>query len=189
MLYIYQYPIFFLKLVELLVSGFILKEETVYPSNWRSEGSIGDYLIKNNITGIKNVDTRAIVSHIRDKGAMNGIISSLDHDIVSLKKKLSNAPKMLGLDLAKEVTCSKAYLYNPKKPGMYNVAVVDFGIKSGLPGSQECPNGFISKLCFRCTSGEPETTILDPKQAPGQCPLARLNLQCVAKSDIGLLET
>ena len=70
------------------VSGFVLKEETIYPSNWRSESSIGDYLIRNNITGIKNLDTRAIVSHIRDKGAMNGIISSIDHNKTSLLKKL-----------------------------------------------------------------------------------------------------
>ena len=58
-----------------------------------------------------------------------------------------------------------------------------------LLGAGRCPNGLVSKFCFRWASGEPVTTILDPKQAPGQCPLARLNLQCVAKSDIGLLET
>ena len=56
-------------------------------------------------------------------------------------------------------------------------------------GAGRCPNGFVSKFCFRWASEEPVTTILDPKQAPGQCPLARLNLQCVAKSDIDLLET
>ena len=114
------------------VSGFIIKEETLTPSNWRSEISIGKYLMKYNITGIKNIDTRALISHIRDKGAMNGIISSVDHDIVSLKRKVTNAPSMSGLDLAKEVTCSKAYLYNPKKPGMYNIAVIDFGIKNNI---------------------------------------------------------
>ena len=111
------------------VSGFILKEETVYPSNYRSEGSISDYLIKNNITGIKNVDTRAIVSHIRDKGAMNGIISSSDHNKISLLKKLENAPSMDGLDLVKEVTCPNKYLYTTNKKTKYNVAVIDFGIK------------------------------------------------------------
>ena len=114
------------------VSGFILKEETIYPSNWRSEGSIGDYLIKNNITGIKNVDTRAIVSHIRDKGAMNGIISSIDHDKTSLYKKLETAPSMDGLDLVKEVTCSNKYLYNTDKKTKYNVSVIDFGIKRNI---------------------------------------------------------
>ena len=63
---------------------------------------------------------------------MNGIISSVDHDIASLKRKVTNAPSMSGLDLAKEVTCSKAYLYNPKKPGMHNIAVIDFGIKNNI---------------------------------------------------------
>ena len=114
------------------VSGFVLKEETIYPSNWRSESSIGDYLIKNNITGIKNLDTRAIVSHIRDNGAMNGIISSIDHNKTSLLKKLKTAPSMNGLDLVKEVTCSNKYLYNTNKKAKYNVAVIDFGIKRNI---------------------------------------------------------
>ena len=114
------------------VSGFVIKEESLIPSNWRSEDSIAQYLIKHNITGIKSIDTRALISHIRDKGAMNGIISGVDHEIASLKKKLINAPSMLGLDLAKEVTCSKIYSYNPKKPVKYNIAVVDFGIKYSI---------------------------------------------------------
>ena len=63
------------------------------------------------------------------------------------------------------------------------------GSKVDSLGAGRCPNGFVSKFCFRWASGEPVTTILDPKQAPGQCPLPRLNLQCVAKSDIGLLDT
>ena len=114
------------------VSGFIFKEETTYPSNWRSEGSISDYLIRNNITGIKNVDTRAIVSHIRDKGVMNGIISSIDYNKTSLLKKLEAAPSMDGLDLVKEVTCQNKYLYNTNKNTNFNVAVIDFGIKRNI---------------------------------------------------------
>ena len=113
-------------------SGFVIKEETLIPSNWRSEDSIGKYLISNNITGIKCIDTRALISHIRDRGAMNGIISSVDHDINSLKKKLENVPSMLGIDLVKNVTCSKAYSYNSKKSGRYNIAVIDFGIKASI---------------------------------------------------------
>ena len=114
------------------VSGFIFKEETTYPSNWRSEGSISDYLIRNNITGIKNVDTRAIVSHIREKGVMNGIISSIDYNKTSLLKKLEAAPSMDGLDLVKEVTCQNKYLYNTNKNTNFNVAVIDFGIKRNI---------------------------------------------------------
>ena len=114
------------------VSGFIIKDETLYSSNWRSKGSIGDYLVENNITGIKNVDTRAIVSRIRDKGAMNGIISSFDYNETSLIKKIQNLPSMLGLDLAKKVTCPKKYLHNTNKTNKHNVAVIDFGIKKNI---------------------------------------------------------
>ncbi len=114
------------------VAGFILKEETITPSNWRSEDSIGRYLIRNNITGIKNVDTRAIVSHIRDKGAMNGIISSINHNQSALLEKLKKIPSMNGLDLIKKVTCSRKYLYNTIKKANYNVAVIDFGIKKNI---------------------------------------------------------
>ena len=114
------------------VSGFIIKEETVSPSNWRSTGSIGNYLIENNITGIKNVDTRAIVSYIRDKGAMNGIISSIDYDKISLMRKLQDVPSMSGMDLVKEVSCFQKYLYNTNKKFKYKVAVIDFGIKTNI---------------------------------------------------------
>ena len=71
------------------VSGFIIKEETVIPSNWRSVASIGDYLTKNKIVGIQQIDTRALTRHIRDNGAMNGIISSLGRNIKSLSEKFN----------------------------------------------------------------------------------------------------
>ena len=87
------------------VAGFVIKEETMTPSNWRSTQSLGEYLKKNKIVGIKEIDTRSLTRHIRDKGAMNGIISSTDLDIQSLEKKLNKFPDMNGLDLAKDVTC------------------------------------------------------------------------------------
>ena len=115
------------------ISGFVIKEETKAPSNWGSEGSIGEYLKKENITGIKRVDTRAIVSHIRDNGAMNGIITSKKNNISSILKKLDNSSSMLGLDLARQVTCLKPYLF-PKKDniGDFTIAVIDFGIKKNI---------------------------------------------------------
>ena len=72
------------------VAGFVIKEESEIPSNWRSELSIGEYLDQQKIVGIKNIDTRALTRHIRDNGAMNGIISSIDHDIKSLKFDLKS---------------------------------------------------------------------------------------------------
>ena len=112
------------------VAGFVIKEETMTPSNWRSTQSLGEYLKKNKIVGIKEIDTRSLTRHIRDKGAMNGIISSNDLDIQSLDKKLKKFPDMNGLDLAKDVTTQKKYKWPGK--GQYKVAVIDFGIKKNI---------------------------------------------------------
>ena len=112
------------------VAGFVIKEETITPSNWRSTQSLGEYLKKNKIVGIKEIDTRSLTRHIRDKGAMNGIISSNDLDIQSLEKKLKEFPDMNGLDLAKDVTTQKKYKWPGK--GEYKVAVIDFGIKKNI---------------------------------------------------------
>tara|TARA_S200000501_G_scaffold101618_1_gene95106 strand:+ start:209 stop:1291 length:1083 start_codon:yes stop_codon:yes gene_type:complete len=112
------------------VAGFVIKEETMTPSNWRSTQSLGEYLKKNKIVGIKEIDTRSLTRHIRDKGAMNGIISSNDLDIQSLDKKLKKFPDMNGLDLAKDVTTQKKYKWPGK--GRYKVAVIDFGIKKNI---------------------------------------------------------
>ena len=112
------------------VAGFVIKEETMTPSNWRSTQSLGEYLKKNKIVGIKEIDTRSLTRHIRDKGAMNGIISSKDLDIQSLDKKLKKFPDMNGLDLAKDVTTQKKYKWPGK--GQYKVAVIDFGIKKNI---------------------------------------------------------
>ena len=113
------------------VSGFVIKEETQIPSNWRSELNIGKYLDDQKIVGIQNIDTRALTRHIRDNGAMNGIISSVDIDISSLKSKLSQIPSMEGLDLAKIVTTKKYYKWS-KNPKPYKVAAIDYGIKLNI---------------------------------------------------------
>ena len=76
------------------VAGFAIKEETLIPSNWRSVQSIGNYLKKEKIVGIKSIDTRALTRHIRNQGSMNGIISSTSVNVDSLKRKLSKSPSM-----------------------------------------------------------------------------------------------
>ena len=122
--------------IRIQVAGFVIKEETYVPSNWRSTQAIGDYLKEQNIVGIQGVDTRALTRHIRDNGVMNGIISTLDSDLNSLKQKLDKAPDMSGLDLAKEVTTKEQYsrpfvqTSNESRP--YKVAAIDFGIKENI---------------------------------------------------------
>ena len=111
-------------------SGFIIKEETIMPSNWRSQISIGDYLRNENIVGIKDIDTRSLTIHIRNHGSMNGIISSDDIEYSLLKKKLSEHPSMMGQDIAKVVSTKEEYKFSKK--GKYKVAVIDFGVKNNI---------------------------------------------------------
>ena len=112
------------------VSGFVIKEESTFPSSWRSEMSLGDYLKKQNIVGIKNIDTRALTRHLRDNGAMNGIISSIKDNKNKLTSKLKSSPSMTGLDLAKIVSTKNIYDWSDK--GEYRVAAIDFGIKKNI---------------------------------------------------------
>ena len=114
------------------VAGFVVKEATEIPSNWRSTQSLGDYLKDHNIVGIQKIDTRALTRHIRNNGAMNGIISTIDSNLESLKKKLSQVPDMTGLDLAQKVTCKDSYLWSTIQNGQYKVAAIDFGIKHNI---------------------------------------------------------
>ena len=112
------------------VSGFVIKEESIVPSNWRSTRSLDEYLKKNKIVGIQDIDTRSLTRHIRDQGAMNGIISSVDNDLVNLSNKLKKAPSMNGLDLAKTVSTKKVYKWS--QTGKFKVAAIDYGIKHNI---------------------------------------------------------
>lgn len=113
------------------VAGFAIKEETEIPSNWQADKPIGKYLRDQKIVGIQGIDTRALTRHIRDHGAMNGIISTNDSD--SLRKKLDAAPDMSGLDLAKDVTAKEMYAWDGNgKKSRFKVAAIDFGIKYNI---------------------------------------------------------
>lgn len=96
-----------------------------------ANASLETYLIANNIVCIEGVDTRALVSHVRERGAMNCIISSEILDVEELKKELAKCPSMEGLELASVVTTKEAYnLGNPESP--IRIAVMDFGTKQHI---------------------------------------------------------
>lgn len=120
------------------VSGFVVKEKSGVYSNWRGTQSIEDYLIKNKITAIEGVDTRALTRRIRQAGAMRGIISSVDFDKESLLKKILASPSMSGRDLVKEVACKEAYFWPPAAGDQENkkyeffVVAIDYGIKYNI---------------------------------------------------------
>ena len=125
------------------VRGFIVKEFCGYPSSWRAEQSLDDYLKKHNIIGLQGIDTRMLVRHIRVKGAMNGIISTVDFNTARLRKELEEYPGLVGRDIVKNVTTKKPYNWNKgvidifsnrqKKPEKrFKVVALDFGIKYNI---------------------------------------------------------
>jgi carbamoyl-phosphate synthase small subunit len=97
---------------KIFAAGFIVKEDCVYPSNWRKEHSLGEYLKANGVVGLAGIDTRKLVKHIRTKGAMRGIISSTELKIPALAKKLEEYPGLLGRDIVKDVTSTKPYKWD-----------------------------------------------------------------------------
>ena len=100
-------------------------------SRYQAEESLDAYLKKNNIVAIEGIDTRALVSHIRERGAMNCIISSETLDINALKVKLAEVPDMAGLELASVVSTKEEYeLGDPNSP--LKVAVLDYGVKYNI---------------------------------------------------------
>jgi carbamoyl-phosphate synthase small subunit len=94
------------------VEGFVVREYSEVSSNWRSRISLDEYLKRHGIVGISELDTRALVRHIREKGAMRACISSIDRDEMSLVEKAKNAPHMLGRNLVDEVTCGDPYQWS-----------------------------------------------------------------------------
>ncbi len=118
------------------VSGFVVKEACPYPSNFRSQKSIGAYLKENNIVGVSGVDTRKLTRHTRLIGAMKGIIWAGEKapSNAELVDKAKAWVGLVGVDIVKNVTCKKAYEWDPKsdKPAKFHVVAFDFGIKFNI---------------------------------------------------------
>ena len=113
------------------IRGLIARNLEEQFSRLLADGDLNTYLVNNNLVAIDNLDTRALVAHIREKGAMNCIISSDDLDIESLKKKLAAVPSMDGLELASTVSTQSEYELGD--PGAaIKVAVLDFGVKKHI---------------------------------------------------------
>ena len=123
-------------------SGIIIKESSPIVSNYRSTNSLQNYLVKNNIVGIQNIDTRALVRIIRNEGAMNGIISSDSFSEKKLIEKLKKHPNMNGMDLAQAVSCLKPYDWNDKNKKI-RIAAIDFGIKHNILRLMDKENCYI----------------------------------------------
>ncbi|MBA2487307.1 MAG: glutamine-hydrolyzing carbamoyl-phosphate synthase small subunit [Nitrospira sp.] len=130
--------------------GFVVKESSRVASNWRSKATLQEYLHAVNVVAIEGVDTRALTTHLREKGAQPGVISHIDLDPRRLAEKARQAPSIIGRDLAATVTCERSYdwttgtgQWTPRleMPGPalirarqtpWRVVAYDFGIKQNI---------------------------------------------------------
>ncbi|MEO6917177.1 MAG: glutamine-hydrolyzing carbamoyl-phosphate synthase small subunit [Chitinophagaceae bacterium] len=113
------------------IRGLIGRNLEEHYSRKMANGSLDDYLKANNIVAIEDVDTRALVTEIRTKGAMNCIISSEVLDLDKLKEMLDQVPSMDGLELASEVSTPETYEVGDPASGV-RIAVIDYGIKKNI---------------------------------------------------------
>lgn len=113
------------------IAGLVCKNFSIPYSRKEGDQSIQDYFEDENIVGISDIDTRELVRHIRDKGAMNAIISSEILDIEELRAKLNEVPSMDGLELSSQVSTKEAY-YVGDENAPVKLAVLDLGIKKNI---------------------------------------------------------
>lgn len=113
------------------IAGLVCKNYNIEYSRKMAETSIQRFFEEQNLVGISDIDTRALVRHIRHKGAMNAIISSETQDVEVLKSKLQNLSSMEGTELSSKVSTKESYYYGDES-AMTRVAVLDLGIKRGI---------------------------------------------------------
>lgn len=112
------------------VAGIVVRNFSSIASRVDSSGTLQTDLEKNGTVGISDVDTRALVRHIRNNGAMNAVLSTQEFDIKKLRTILDSVPSMDGLELSSEVSVTESFDFN--LTGEYKVALVDFGFKKSI---------------------------------------------------------
>lgn len=113
------------------IAGLICKNFSYNPSRPSSNESLEDFLNQSKLFAISDVDTRALVRHIRQHGAMNAVISTHIDDVNKLKEELEHYPKMDGLELASKVSTKSPYFFGNEN-STYKIAVLDLGVKNNI---------------------------------------------------------
>jgi carbamoyl-phosphate synthase small subunit len=117
------------------VEGFIVRDFTELPSNWRSEESLNDYLTRYSVPVLSGIDTRAVVRHIRSQGAMRGMIATSRESNRELVERVNGFPSIVGLDLVKRVSRSEKIEYRAETGPdreRFRVVAYDFGMKMNI---------------------------------------------------------
>jgi carbamoyl-phosphate synthase small subunit len=113
------------------IAGLVCKNFSQKHSRAGAQGSLLNYFKANNKMAVADVDTRALVRHIRSKGAMNAIISTQTENIEALKKQLEQVPSMEGLELSSKVATKEPYLFGSEL-AEHKIAVLDLGVKRNI---------------------------------------------------------
>ncbi|MDO6738443.1 glutamine-hydrolyzing carbamoyl-phosphate synthase small subunit [Wenyingzhuangia sp. 2_MG-2023] len=141
------------------IAGLVCRNFSFEFSRDRSNGSLEEYFTKQGLISITDVDTRAVVSYIRENGAMNAAISTEIDDIDALKAKLAEAPSMKGLDLASVVSTKEPYFYGDEN-ATYKVSALDLGIKKNILRNLAKRDCFVK--VFPCTATFEEMAAFNP---------------------------
>jgi carbamoyl-phosphate synthase small subunit len=112
------------------VEGFVVREASRVASNWRSEETLDSYLRRWNIPAIDGIDTRALVRHIRDKGAMRACLSTIESDEEKMIERARNSPSMENRELASVVTTKEIYEVPAEGRERFHVICYDYGVKT-----------------------------------------------------------
>jgi len=114
------------------VAGFVVRALTRGPSSWRATGSLDAALIEHGVPGMEGIDTRALVRHIREKGAMRCVLSTDGTPLAELRERLDAWPGMVGRALALEATCREPWVFADPSDPTIRVAVLDGGCKRNI---------------------------------------------------------
>ncbi|TXL62985.1 glutamine-hydrolyzing carbamoyl-phosphate synthase small subunit [Aeromicrobium terrae] len=115
------------------VDGYVVRDPARVPSSWRSQRSLDDLLVEQNVVGISGIDTRALTRHLRERGSMRGVVSSETSDVASLLGQVRSAPTMAGSNFLDDVTTPEPYVVHARGEKRFTVAAVDLGIKGMTP--------------------------------------------------------
>jgi len=142
-------------------AGVLVREYTPHPSNWASERSLATLLDDSGVIGVEGLDTRALTLHLRDKGAMRGIISTVEHNPVILREKANAHPSMVGLDLAS----TSSELTEPNLLPAFGeercrVVALDYGVKGSI--HQELRSRGASVLAMPASASTKEILASNP---------------------------
>ena len=110
------------------VAGFVMRESSPIASNWRSDSTLSEYLVRHGIVAIADIDTRALTRVLRSVGVMRGVIATGTVDPAAIVEKARAIPRMEGADLVKDVTCERAYAWSERAEAAGEADQREFGI-------------------------------------------------------------